>query len=70
MAQHQSESNYEIVTARKIADLQDRVHERMTQGFRPLGGIAMLHEDDAGEDKPHMVFAQAVIRENGISGRG
>ena len=62
MAQQQSATNYEIITARKIADLQERVRERITEGFQPLGGIAMVHEDDAGEDKPHMVFAQAVLR--------
>jgi hypothetical protein len=52
--------DYEVVTANTIADLQDRVRELMKKGLRPLGGVAMLHEEQAGEDKLHIVFAQAV----------
>jgi hypothetical protein len=54
--------DYEVVTANTIADLQDRVRELMKKGLRPLGGVAMLHEEQAGEDKLHIVFAQAVAR--------
>jgi hypothetical protein len=56
-------NTYEVVTSRPIADLQDRVRELMTTGMQPVGGIALLHEEDAGDDKPHMVFAQALARE-------
>ncbi len=28
-----------------------------------LGGIALLHEEDVGSNKPHMVFAQAIVSE-------
>jgi hypothetical protein len=56
-------SDYEVVTARTVALLQERVREMMKRGLRPLGGVAMLHEEEAGEGKLHMVFAQAVIRE-------
>jgi hypothetical protein len=55
-------NTYEVVTSRTIADLQDRVRELMTMGMQPVGGIALLHEEDAGDDKPHMVFAQALAR--------
>lgn len=58
-------ADYEVVTARTIGGLQDRVREMMSTGLRPLGGIAMLHEEQAGQDKLHMVFAQAVVREAG-----
>jgi len=57
------EYDYEVVTANTIRELQDRVREFMRKGLRPVGGIAMLHEEQAGEDKLHMVFAQAVARE-------
>jgi hypothetical protein len=53
-------TDYEIITATRVADLQDRVVERIHQGWQPLGGIAVLHEEDAGSHEPHMVFAQAI----------
>ena len=53
-------TNYEIITTTRIADLQDRVIEKIREGWQPTGGIAMLHEDDAVNRKPHIVFAQAV----------
>lgn len=58
-------SDYEVITSTRIADLQDRVRERMKAGWRPIGGIAMLHEDEAGRHDPRMVFAQALIQESG-----
>ncbi len=57
-------SDYEVVTAERVADLQDRVRELMMKGLVPIGGVAMLHEEDAGRDKPHIVFAQALIRDD------
>ena len=63
-------TNYEVITARRIADLQDRVQERINVGWQPIGGIAMLHEDEAGEEKPHMVFAQAIVSEKASSKNG
>jgi hypothetical protein len=59
--------DYEVVTSRTIGGLQDRVRELMTQGLRPLGGIAMLHEEESGEGRMHMVFAQAVVRDDSYS---
>jgi len=56
-------SEYEVVTSLTVAGLQDRVRELMKTGLRPVGGIAMLHEEEAGEGKLHMVFAQAMVRE-------
>ncbi|HUI80961.1 MAG TPA: hypothetical protein VLY24_23720 [Bryobacteraceae bacterium] len=56
-------TDYEVVTSRTIGGLQDRVRELMTKGLRPLGGIAMLHEEEAGDGRLHMVFAQALARE-------
>ena len=56
-------SDYEIVTANTIGLLQDRVRALMAQGMKPVGGIAMLHEEQAGQDKLHMIFAQALTRE-------
>jgi hypothetical protein len=56
-------NDYEVVTANTIRELQDRVRELMRKGLHPVGGIAMLHEEQAGEDKLHMIFAQAVARE-------
>ena len=55
-------TDYEVVTATRIADLQDKVRELIRKGARPLGGIAMLHEEEAGEGRLHMVFAQAMCR--------
>lgn len=60
-------TDYEIVTSRTVSGLQDRVREMMGKGLRPLGGVAMLHEEDAGENKPHLVFAQAVAREAAVA---
>jgi uncharacterized protein DUF1737 len=59
-------TDYEVVTATHIADLQDRVREKIKAGWRPIGGIALLHEEEAGRNKPHMVFAQAVVRAQGL----
>lgn len=56
-------SDYEIVTAKTVGDLQSRVRELMARGLSPLGGVAMLHEEQAGTGKLHMVFAQAVVRD-------
>ena len=55
-------TEYEVVTATNVADLQDRVREMIRTGAQPLGGIAMLHEDESGEGRLHIVFAQAVGR--------
>ena len=57
------EYDYEVVTANTVRELQDRVRELMRMGLRPVGGIAMLHEEQAGLDKLHMVFAQALARD-------
>jgi hypothetical protein len=54
-------SGYEVITATKIADLQDRVREKITAGWRPTGGIAFLRDEELGDDKTHMVFAQALV---------
>jgi hypothetical protein len=54
-------TEYEVITSRKLGDLQDRVRERIQSGWQPAGGIAAVHEDAAGENEPHMVFAQAVV---------
>lgn len=57
-------NDYEVVTSRSLTDLQDRVREFMRDGMRPVGGIAMLHEEAAGEgERLHIVFAQAMMRE-------
>jgi hypothetical protein len=53
--------DYEVITSTRISDLQDRVRERIKSGWQPIGGVALLHEEEAGEAKPHMVFAQAVV---------
>jgi len=55
-------TDYEVVTATRIADLQDKVREMIREGAQPLGGIAMLHEEESGEGRLHMVFAQAMGR--------
>ncbi len=62
-------TDYEIITARRVADLQDRVRERIRDGWQPAGGIALVHEEDAGLNEPHMVFAQALISEQGSRSR-
>lgn len=49
-------TDYDVVTATHLADLQDRVRQRIKSGWQPIGGIALLHEEDAGSNKPHMVF--------------
>jgi hypothetical protein len=62
--QEQTKMNdYEVVTARNVRDLQDRVCELIRTGRKPLGGVAMLHEEEAGDGKLHMVFAQAMVRD-------
>jgi len=55
-------TEYDVITSRKLADLQDRVRERIRSGWQPIGGIAAVHEDAAGDKDPHMVFAQAVVQ--------
>jgi len=54
--------DYEVVTATKIGELQDKVRDLMRSGARPLGGIAMLHEEESGQVRLHIVFAQAMGR--------
>jgi hypothetical protein len=54
-------TEYEVITSRRLGDLQDRVRERIQSGWQPVGGIAAVHEDAAGDKEPHMVFAQAVV---------
>jgi hypothetical protein len=54
-------TGYEVITAKRVADLQDRVLERIKAGWQPLGGVALLHDEEAGDDIPHMVFAQALV---------
>jgi hypothetical protein len=54
-------TQYEVITSRRLADLQDRVRERIESGWQPTGGIAAVHEEAAGDTEPHMVFAQAVV---------
>jgi hypothetical protein len=54
-------NGYEVITAKRVADLQDRVRERISSGWQPLGGVALLHDEESGDDIPHMVFAQALI---------
>lgn len=61
-------SNYEVITAVRVADLQDRVRERIRDGWRPTGGIAMLHEDDSGTHDPRIVFAQAIVLDKNGTG--
>jgi len=41
--------------------LQDRVRQKVRAGWQPVGGIALVHEEEAGEHEPHMVFAQALV---------
>jgi len=55
---------YEIITAKRVADLQERVQERIGTGWQPIGGVAMLHEEAAGDHPPHMVFAQAMVSQS------
>ena len=55
-------NDYEVITGTRVGELQGRVRERIQAGWEPIGGIAMLHEQDAGDQKPHIVFAQAIIR--------
>lgn len=59
--------DYEVVTSKTVGGLQDRVREMMTKGLQPLGGIAMLHEEEAGEGPLHMVFAQAMVGDNSFT---
>lgn len=54
-------NDYEVITAKRVADLQDRVRERIQAGWQPIGGVALLHEEESGTDTPHMVFAQAMV---------
>ncbi|HUA58851.1 MAG TPA: DUF1737 domain-containing protein [Verrucomicrobiae bacterium] len=54
-------TRYEVITATRVGELQDRVQERIKGGWQPLGGIAMLHEEDAVDQKPHIVFAQSIV---------
>ena len=55
-------TDYEVITGTRVGELQSRVRERIHEGWEPIGGIAMLHEQDAVDQKPHIVFAQAIIR--------
>jgi hypothetical protein len=55
-------TQYEVITSTKLGDLQDRVRERIHAGWQPTGGIAAVHEEAAGNKEPHMVFAQAVVK--------
>ena len=65
-------TDYEVVTATHVGDLQDRVRERIRTGWQPIGGIAVVHEKKAATRKPHMVFAQSVVSSlpGGEKGRG
>ena len=54
-------TDYEVITATHIKDLQERVRERIQDGWQPIGGVAVVHEEDAANQKPHMVFAQSLV---------
>lgn len=53
--------DYEVITATRITDLQDRVREKIRTGWQPAGGVALLRDEELGDEKSHMVFAQAVV---------
>jgi hypothetical protein len=54
-------TDYEVITATRIAELQDRVRERIRSGWQPIGGLALVHEEDAVDREPHLIFAQAIV---------
>lgn len=60
-------TDYEVISATRIADLQDRVRERIRDGWQPVGGVSAVHEDDAGAREPHLVFVQAIVTARGKS---
>ena len=53
--------DYQVVTATRIEDLQDRVREKFQNGWQPTGGLAILREEELGDHPAHLVFAQALI---------
>ena len=49
--------DYEVVTSRNIADVQDRLSKVMAAGLRPVGAVAMLDPEEAGDDRRSLFFA-------------
>jgi hypothetical protein len=54
-------TDYQVVTATRIEDLQDRVREKFQSGWQPAGGLALLREEELGDHPAHLVFAQALV---------
>jgi hypothetical protein len=54
-------TDYEVITATRIADLQGRIRERLLAGWQPMGGLALLQPETESDD-PGLVFAQVVVR--------
>ena len=59
-------TDYEVITATRIADLQDRIRERLLAGWQPMGELALLQPETASNE-PGLVFAQVVVRDEMIS---
>lgn len=56
---------YEVVVAEGLENFNARIHERLRQGWRPLGGIsltpALLTADQCGVEE--YTYAQAIVRD-------
>jgi hypothetical protein len=59
-------TDYEVITATRIADLQDRIRERLLAGWQPIRGLALL-QPETGSHDPGFVFAQVVVRYDSTS---
>lgn len=53
-------TDYDLVQAPSLDDLQAAVRARLPQGWQPLGGVAVItHPDGTGE--PYHEFVQTIV---------
>ncbi len=59
--------SYLILDASSFSELQDLVNEWLGEGYRPLGGIAVILDESKADT---YIYYQAMFRENPYDGSG
>jgi hypothetical protein len=49
-----------VVRTNSVAELVNEVNRLITNGFRPIGGICAVQEEDRDGNGAHVLFLQAV----------
>jgi hypothetical protein len=54
-------TDYQVVTATRIEDLQDRVRVKLESELATGRRLAILREEELVDHPAHLVFAQALV---------